>query len=314
MARDWLLTVQHEEDVLMSSRLMRRLAALVSGAIVATGLVVFTLASPAWAKCAQVYDPATQSWVVDYSNCIGNPDVPDDPDNPGPGPGDNAEPSCEFFDIWDEFCRGTAPCYSFDPSYMQDEDYARAHESPELPPKPSDDDHLIYVSCMPPGGERQNTYYWSSQFDEGISTRDRLLAAYGRLTIPHVTPVFNPPVRTLVNLDTWWWAEGGSTGPIVGTEALGLVAIAEPRSMVVSAAGQTVTCPIVTSKSDECRMVFRRSGDYTATMQIAYTIRFELGGQPFAVPGGNNDVLSMSSSDTVQVPVREVQSRVTKVD
>ena len=294
----------------MSGRITGRVTALLTGLILASGLVVVVSASPSFAEtCPRIV--TNDDGTTTYINCQTDPG--DNGNGNGNGTGGNAEQNCDFTGIWDEFCRGSAPCYSFDPANLQDDDFARENGYPDLPEKPEPDDHLIFVSCKPPGGERQDLYYWASQFEEGVSTRDRLLAAYGQLTVPDVTPVFNPPVRTLVNLDTWWWAEGGSSEPIVGTEALGLVAIAEPRSMVVTAAGQTVTCPVVTTKSDACRMVFRRSGTYTATMQIVYTVRFEIGGQPFTVPGGNADLLTMRSSDTVQVPVNEVQSRVTKV-
>lgn len=123
--------------------------------------------------------------------------------------------------------------------------------------------------------------------------------------------MFNPPTQTLVNLDTWWWAQGASASAIVGSEAIGLVAIAEPRTMTVSAAGQSVTCPVVTSRSDTCQITFRRAGSHTATMQIVYDIRFEMNGSPFSVPAASNDLLTMEASDTVTVPVIEVQCVVT---
>jgi len=58
-------------------------------------------------------------------------------------------------------------------------------------------------------------------------------------------------------------------------------------------------------------MTFRRSGSHVATMRIVYDVRFELDGAPFAVPAGNDELLTMESSDTVTVPVLEVQSLVT---
>lgn len=287
-----------------------RCAGLVAAALVAAGVVVVGAALPAYACTPGTrYDDAIGTTY--YENCSGQDGSDGSDGDDGSGGGGNAEPSCEFDGIWDDFCRGSKPCYMFDPANLQDDDYARENGYPDLPEKPDDADHLIFVSCLLPGGDRDDQYYWDSQFDEVPSVRDRLLAAYGQLTLPDVTPVFNPPVRTLVNLDTWWWAEGGSADPLVGTEALGLVAIAEPRSMTVSAAGQSITCPVVTDRSDECSLVFTHAGDYTATMVIVYDVRFELGGQPFTVPGGNDDLLSVQSEDQVDVPVVEVQTRVT---
>lgn len=302
----------------MSATSRSRFAAILAGSVVAAGMTIVAMATPAWAACPDVIvDPESGESRLDYSNCEEQPGGGDDggggADNGGGG--GNAGPACEFVDIWDQFCRGESPCYIVDPANLQDDEHAREHGYPELPERPSEDDHLIFVSCLPPGGERQDQYYWASQFTEdGVSVRDRLLAAYGALVLPNVTPVFNPPTRTWVNLETWWWAQGASATPVVGSEALGLVAIAEPKEMVVSAGGQTVTCPVVTAKSDTCRMVFRRSGDFTATMRISYQVRFEMNGSPFDVPAASNDLLTMQSSDTVAVPVREIQSLVTEVD
>lgn len=298
----------------MTRLLVRQLLALLAATAATAGLVLAGPASAAgYPECITFTVGPNGSNVANYSNCTGSSGNGEEGNGNGNGNGSggNATPSCTYDGIWNQFCRGSKPCYSNDPSFLQDEDYARESTTPGLPEKPSPDDHLIFVSCLPPGGEREDQYFWSSQFEEGVSTRDRLLAAYGALTLPDVTPVFNPPVRTLVNLDTWWWAEGGSSAPVVGTEALGLVAIADPQSMIVTAGGQTVTCPVVTTRSDDCTMTFRRAGDYPAEMRVTYTVRFELGGQPFTVPGGNDDVLTVESTDDVTVPVREVQSRVT---
>lgn len=227
----------------------------------------------------------------------------------GGGGGGNATPSCTYQDVYDDFCMGDRACFMNDPAVYQDVEEIR-DRGDSISDKPDDADHIIYVGCIGPDGTEYRNWYWDTEF-ETVSVRDRLLAAYGRIVLPDVTPVHNPPTRTLVNLDTWWWAEGASSNPIVGSEALGLVAIAEPREMTVSAAGQSISCPVVTTRSDACSMTFRRSGSHVATMRILYDIRFELDGAPFAVPAGNDELLTMESSDTVTVPVLEVQSLVT---
>lgn len=286
----------------------RRVLPLLLGAVVASVLVALGTSTAAVADdCPRVViDP---DGTTHLENCVTIPGGGDGGDGGGGG-GGNA-PACEFTGIWDEFCRGTAPCYKFDPANLQNDDYVRESLGQDLAEKPSDSDHLIYVSCLPPGGERQDLYYWASEFEgETVSIRDRLLSAYAQLPLPAITPVFNPPTRTLVNLDTWWWAQGAQTTEARSPEALGLVAIAAPDKMTVTAGAQTVTCPIVATRSDECVMVFRRAGDYDATVTVSYAVRFEIGGQPFTVPGGNEDVLTASRSAQVQVPVREVQTLV----
>lgn len=227
----------------------------------------------------------------------------------GGGGGGSTTPSCTYQDLYDDFCMGDRACFMNDPAAIQDLEEIR-ERGDDISDKPDDADHVIYVGCIGPDGTEYTDWYWDTEF-ETVSVRDRLVAAFGALTLPDVTPVFNPPSRTLVNLDTWWWAQGASATPVVGSEALGLVAIAEPRSMVVSAAGQSVTCPVVTSRSDVCSMTFRRAGSHPATMRITYDVRFELDGSPFAVPAGNEEFLTIESSDTVTVPVVEVQSLVT---
>lgn len=226
------------------------------------------------------------------------------------GGGGGSEPTCTFREsIYNDFCMGDRACFINDPAAIQDLEEIRENGD-MISDKPADADHVVYVGCIGPDGTEYTNWYWDTEF-ETVSVRDRLVAAFGALTLPDVTPVYNPPNRTLVNLETWWWAEGASATPVIGSEALGLVAIAEPRNMVVTAAGQTVTCPVVTSQSDECHMVFRRAGSHAATMRIVYDIRFELDGSPFAVPAGNEEFLTMESSDSVTVPVIEVQSLVT---
>lgn len=235
--------------------------------------------------------------------------TPGDSDG-GSGGGGSTTPSCTFREsLYNDFCMGDRACFMNDPAAYQDVEAIRDRGA-TISDKPDDADHIIHVGCIGPDDTEYENWYWDNEF-ETVSVRDRLVAAFGALTLPDVTPVFNPPTRTLVNLDTWWWAQGASATPIVGSEALGLVAIAEPRTMVVTAAGQSVTCPVVTSRSDTCTMIFRRAGSHTATMRITYDVRFELDGSPFTVPAGNEEFLTTQSTDTVTVPVIEVQSLVT---
>ncbi|MBC9225008.1 hypothetical protein GL325_01600 [Aeromicrobium sp. 636] len=230
----------------------------------------------------------------------------------GSGGGGDTAPACTFRgSIYNEFCIGDRACFMNDPAAYQDVEAIRERGG-TISDKPDDADHIIHVGCIGPDDTEYENWYWDSEF-ETVSVRDRLVAAYGRIVLPDVTPVFNPPNRTLVNLETWFWAQGASATPVVGSEALGLVAIAEPRAMVVTAAGQSVTCPVVTSRSDACSMTFSRAGTHTASMRITYDIRFELDGSPFTVPPGNEQFLTMESTDSVTVPVIEVQSLVTEL-
>lgn len=288
---------------------IRRSAAVFVGLIV----VLFGVASPALAAptCTAHGDtdpntPGLQYGCVEWSH--------DDGDDSGPGGGGGggtpAPPQCTFHGIWDDFCQGTRACYINDPAAIQDVERAR-EDTPGLADQPEDADHLIFTSCQEnEGAEEIRHYYWDNEI-QTVTIVDRIRAARGALVLPTITAVFNPPTRTLVNLDTWWWAEGAPAGEIVGSPALGMRAIAAPRDMTVTAGGQTITCPLVTQRSDDCTMRFRRAGNYPATLTITYDIRFEMGGSVIDVPTGAADLATLTATSSTTVPVLEVQSIVT---
>ncbi|MET0468302.1 MAG: hypothetical protein ABWZ87_06145 [Aeromicrobium sp.] len=288
-----------------------------AGALLATVMVaLFVLMVPAHAdKVCTAWgdtDPGTDGLQYGCVAWSGGSDGGGG-DGGGGGGGTPTTPQCTFFDIWDDFCQGNRACYMNDPAAIQDIEEAR-EDTPGLDDKPEDADHLIFTSCKESAdAEEIRTYVWDTEF-ETVTILDRIEAARGALVLPTVTAVFNPPTRTLVNLDTWWWAEGAPSGEVVGSSALGMRAIATPRGMTVSAGGQSIDCPLVTEKSDECSMMFRRAGDYQATMTITYDIRFEMGGRVIDVPAGAQDLLTLSTTATADVPVLEVQSIVTEVD
>ncbi|RLV56880.1 hypothetical protein D9V41_03665 [Aeromicrobium phragmitis] len=263
-------------------------------------------AASASAECAEYGYVQTPDGLV-YT-CIVH-----EPGTGGPGGGNGGggpapTPTCTFEGIWNQFCRGEKACYMFDPAHLQNP------EAAGVGPKPEDANHLVYISCKAPGQEREDQYLWDSELDEeqGPSLADRVFAAHGLLQLPGVDVNFNPPTRTLVNLDTWWWAEGLPAGEIVGPPAYGLRAIATPETMTVETGdGSRLECRLVTSRSDECRSAYRRAGDYTATMTVEYSVRFEDGGNLVDVPDALSGLLTASASGTATVPVREVQSLVT---
>lgn len=252
---------------------------------------------------------------VEYAE--GGDDGDDGTDNSGDGGGSTA-PQCKFFGIYDAFCQGERACFINDPAAIQDVDEAREAD-PGLGEKPEDAEYLIYTSCRVEGttDDDVNTYYWDNQINAGPSLEDRVRAAAGELVLPTVGAMFNPPNRTLVNLDTWFWAEGGSVEEIVGTEALGVRAIATPRNMVVTAdsgrESAQITCPVVTEKSDECSLTFGRAGAYDATVTITYDLRFEQGGTAIDLPAGAADLATITTSGSTTVDVVEIQSRVTQL-
>lgn len=116
-----------------------------------------------------------------------------------------------------------------------------------------------------------------------------------------------------MNFPTWWWADGVPAGEIRGSEALGLRAVATRRSMQVDPGDGSKA--ITTGRSDACAYTYRRasrSRDYHASITVVYDLRFEEDGQVVDVPDGlPSDLLTLQRRESVDVPVREIQSRVT---
>ena len=293
---------------------MLRAAAHLASALVGAVVVIAALASPAVAApvCTVAGDTDPSTPGIQYG-CIEWSDDEDDGEGSGGGGGTPAPPECSFHGVYDDFCQGRLACYKNDPAAIQDVERAR-EDTPGLADRPEDADHLVFTACREtPDSDEVRRYVWDSEL-ETVTIVDRIRAAHGALRLPTVTAVFNPPTRTLVNLDTWWWAQGAPAGEVVGSAALGMRAIASPRGMTVNAGGQSISCPVVTQRSDACSMTFRRAGDHSATMTITYDIRFEMGGRVIPVPAGAQDLLTLTTTATTTVPVREVQSIVTAVD
>lgn len=244
----------------------------------------------------------------------------------GGSTGDNSEtgpvgpPPCNLDEApYTEFCSGTSACWGNDPAAVQ------KPKELEGVPKPEEDSHVVYKECRRQDGSIFDLWSWSTK--AGPSVADRITTARGLLKAPVFTASFNPPTRTIVNLPTWWWAEGAPTGRIVGTPAFGVVAIATPNRMIVDPGDGSgaFSCPISTTKSDACSYTYRRASNlgsvrgaddaraYPAEVRLVYDVSFEDNGRPLDVAGLPPEVYILAGSDTVNVVVREVQSRVTRI-
>lgn len=246
------------------------------------------------------------------------------PGEEGGGTGDGGDtgpvgpPPCTLEAPYDEFCQGTSACWGNNPAAVQD-----PKELKDVP-KPSEDAHVQYKSCKRADGSTFDEWSWSTE-DDGPSLADRVLTARGLLKVPVFTASFNPPVQTIVNLPTWWWAEGAPAGDIRGTPAFGLVAIATPNRMIVEPGDGSAafTCsPISTTKSDECTYTYRRASNraagrtadgspaYTAVVRLVYDVRYEDGGEIVDITGMDPTLSVMEGRSETTVPVREIQTLV----
>lgn len=236
--------------------------------------------------------------------------------NPGTTPvgatepeGGSSTPTCVYSGSYTEFCEGTAACWGNNPAANRPEAVAD-----ELGPKPDDPEaQAAYKKCLRADGTTYDDWYWATPGD-GPTLAELAQRAFGALQIPVFTATFNPPTRTFVNLDTWWWAEGVGAEPLVGSSALGLRAIATPQYMQIDPGdgGAVKRCDFTVTRSDACTYVYRRSSDrlpgkvYPARMRLQYGVTFERNGAPLTIPGAPDALASPWTA--VDVPVREVQT------
>lgn len=173
-------------------------------------------------------------------------------------------------------------------------------------PPPADDYLPAYRRC---DGDAAGVWYWASPEEQQPSTQDLALVAYGELPFPTFTPTFNPPARTVVNLETWWWAAGASDGEL-SAEAGGVTVTATPSQMTVETGdGAVLRCDFATTMSDECSHVYRKGNPaYQARMQLVWTVEFRQGGTLVDFPG--LPATFESPWTGVTVPVTEIQTLV----
>lgn len=241
----------------------------------------------------------SETGELDYSNCQGGSTT--SPGHPGGG---GHEPTCDLV-APATFCQGATPCYI--------KDVVTPFAPPPGPPPEGmgpGDWHV--VMCLR-GGAWMGTAVWDTE-PQPPSLFEQAQTAYGKLTAPSATLAFNPPARTIVNIQTWFWADGLTDQAITGSSAFGLVAIAEPDHLLVDPGDGSgeLACPWTVAASEACEYQYSRSslaGTFPATAQAAWTVRFELGGTRINIPGAPTRFLGPTMSTAVDVD--EIQTVVT---
>lgn len=231
--------------------------------------------------------------------------VPGSNENTGGGDTGPA-PECELTESYPTYCKSEGvACLLNDPALNDQEDV-----EDDAGPKPEAGDeeyHIAYESCSDGSGR---DWFWTT--GETVSTEDLALQAFGELTFTPYTMTFNPPNRTFVNLDTWWWAEGATTDTLVGTSAGAVRALARPDRMEIDPGDGSgvMNCDFVITKSDDCTYTYRKAnakdGAYPARMRLVWSVSFEDGGTVLNLPG--LPTAFTSPWQDVDVPVREVQT------
>jgi hypothetical protein len=261
-----------------------------------------------------------QKWV-----CPPGVTPPSDP--PAGGKGSAAgTPSCDVASApRATFCRGSSPCY-----YGELNPAPPWSEPATAPPVPGAKWHVRFCylrAGVAPGQawvlEFIPTVVWVGQAEPPPPLVDQAREAFGQLVVPKASLVFNPTGWTLVNVDTWFWAQGLSGAELRGTSAFGLVAVATPDKLVVTPGDGSapLVCSWVTVKSDACAYPYRRSSvggsvrgtsggpAYEATGKATWRVRFEQDGAPVPIEGA--PTVLTGPGMTTPVEVTEVQTIVT---
>jgi len=222
------------------------------------------------------------------------------------------------------YCVGTTPCY--------DSTSVAVLNPPDSATQPTPDTKWHTQMCLLTNGSWDGNTQWDAQPAQPPSLAVQATEAIGRIQLPTPTLRFNPTNRTLVNLDTWFWAEGLDGQVRKGSSALGLIAYATPDRLEVTPGDGSAMppCPWVAvrpqvpaDQKGPCSHAYFRSSiggsargpngapAYRASARAFWTLRFELEGVPTPVPGAplelHRDVTS------APVVVVEVQTIVTSV-
>lgn len=165
-----------------------------------------------------------------------------------------------------------------------------------------------------------------SSTPSGVSVRTLLEAAQDAFTIPEPVVEQNPTARdhggaTLVNLDTWFWADNAQ-------ESYSITATAGPVSVTLDAVntGYTLTSPYGSTECTfeqfttawepalegtdaGCRLAFDEAGEHEVDVSSTWEVTWTATGIP-----GTNTLDPITPSSAFTVPVIEQGSVVTDVD
>ena len=231
----------------------------------------------------------------------------------GGGSGGGSGPTCELTGLYD-YCIGDVACWANVPSALDPETWPE-----ETRPSPE----AIYTFQYCEGGTDNPLTGWSWYTPQEMTVGEAARQAFGRLVTPAFEVGFNPPGRAVVQVPTWFWAEGAGSGVITGSSALGVVAIGEPDRVEVDPGdgSAVLACGWQTTASDGCTYTYPRASvgqppggpeglpAYTARMRLVYEVRFQVNGVTLSVPGLPTSL--ESAWQETAVPVAEIQAVVT---
>ncbi|WP_019137095.1 hypothetical protein [Cellulomonas massiliensis] len=273
-------------------------AGLLAGVLLALTAVV-ALAAPADAakrcRLVQVTIGESVQWV---ERCE------EDGDDGSGGSGGGGGPACELTGLA-SFCIGSSPCWMNYPAAIDP-------TPEEIAEKPSETAVWVYRRCNEDPDDPLSGWFWSEDVVPPIEVQAR--EAFGELVAPAFSVGTNPPGRSIVGLETWFWARTAQAGTITASSEFGVTAVAEPDHLEVDPGDgrAAVTCGWSTQEADTCALVYARSSAreqgqaYTARMRLVYDVHFENGGQVLDVAGVPE--VFASPWQQASVPVAEIQA------
>lgn len=228
-----------------------------------------------------------------------------DPATPGTSGGSSSQPTCNL-QAPATWCNGPLPCYTIDwhPPFIAPEG-----------DKPSPDAKAYIDECLGPSGYQIVRIYWSTPGDQEPPLQEQAVTATGQLRLQLPPLVTNPVDRTLVNLPTWFWIDGGQAEQI-GTSAFGLRAIATIASLHIDTGdGDGIDCPWTTTRAqaeESCTYTYMRASNdgtatvdghpaYTVTATSTWDVRFELNGVRVEIPGAPTTLQGPPSTALLRV-------------
>jgi hypothetical protein len=233
--------------------------------------------------------PATAAGKVCHQEAVKNPDGsityhlvcvtvdPGDPGTPGSGEEDCGQDEANLPYEGAPFCYGGIPCQYTD------------NIVPLAPP-----------ATPAPDGQKWQARYCANGtkvlvLTGGNEPRPLIVQAqeaFGNLAPPVGVVRHSPDTRAIVGLDTWFWLAPATFGPLQGSSAEGLVAVAEPDGTDwVTGDGGTVACdgpgvPYAEGATTDCRHTYSRaSARYDGSVTRTWAVHYEQGGNPIDIPG-----------------------------
>jgi hypothetical protein len=289
-------------EVVLSGAAHRVLVVLAGLAAAPTMFLVGVGEATAAPACHWEWQGPTQVYVC----------LQETPGKPGSTSGSRPTPSCDLVDPA-TLCSVTRPC-----------NYKAWVVPYALPPgdRPSPESEPRLLTCL--DGVWVSTPVWFPDAPAEPPLLAQAQEAIGNIRLPAGRLVFNPPRRTIVGVPTWLWVDGVAAGPLTGSSAFGVVAIATPDHLLIDPGDGSGPrrCPWATTQalaSTSCTHQYLKASvtgpmtldghpAYRATVTAVWSLRFQDAGSPVVVAGAPEELTSPPW--LTAVPVAEIQTHV----